>query len=305
MVAKRDISGILLLDKPTGLSSNAALQKVKRLFQAKKAGHTGSLDPLASGLLPICFGEATKFSQYLLDADKCYLATAQLGVTTTTGDAEGEVLNRAAVPALSAQQLQQLSTTFTGPLKQVPPMYSALKHQGTPLYKLARQGIDIDRPPRDVTIRALSLASGETREELVLQVHCSKGTYIRSLVEDIGQAIGCGAHVTQLRRVSAGPFQAQQMLTLEALQVAAERETLADCLLPIDAGLVGWPRVNLSESGCFYLTRGRAIVAPDAAQQGVVCLQNAAGEFFGLGEVQADGMLISKRLLKTQAPACA
>lgn len=210
---RRDVDGILIFDKPLGMSSNAALQKVRWLFNASKGGHTGSLDPLASGVLPLCLGEATKFSQYLLDADKTYITEARLGMTTSTGDAEGEVLEIKPCQVTLAE-VQALLPRFTGEIEQIPPMYSALKHDGQPLYKLARAGETVERKPRSVTIRQLTLL-GLEGDRLRLQVHCSKGTYIRTLVEDIGAALGCGAHVAELRRVQAGPFDLARAVTLE------------------------------------------------------------------------------------------
>ena len=219
---KRDVNGILLLDKPKGLSSNAALQQVKRLYCARKAGHTGSLDPLASGMLPICFGKATKMSQQWLNADKIYHVRAQLGIQTTTGDAEGSIVAEKAVPDLTPKIIEQTLNRFRGEIQQVPPMYSALKHQGQPLYKLARRGITIERLPRAVIIHHLSLLSYENHQ-LELQVHCSKGTYIRTLIEDIGEALHCGAHVVELRRLSVGNFSAEQMISLEQLLALGQR----------------------------------------------------------------------------------
>lgn len=212
--AKRRVDGILLLDKPEGMTSNRALQRVKHLFAARKAGHTGSLDPLATGLLPLCFGEATKVSGFLLEADKRYRVTCRLGITTTTGDREGEPLQRRPVPVLDDAAITAVLQRFIGRIEQVPPMYSALKHKGERLYHLARQGIEVERAPRAVTIHDLVLlARGE--EELELEVHCSKGTYVRTLCEDIGEALGCGAHVTALRRTALGPFVDVSMVTLE------------------------------------------------------------------------------------------
>ena len=213
---RRQVNGVLVLDKPRGMSSNQALQKVRWLLNAEKAGHTGSLDPLATGVLPLCFGEATKFSQYLLDADKGYETLAQLGVTTTTGDAEGEVLERRPV-ALTAEQIEAALQEFRGPIQQIPPMYSALKKDGQPLYKLARAGEVVEREARSVTIARLELLAWHG-EQLRLAVDCSKGTYIRTLVEDLGQQLGCGAHVAELRRTQAGPFDLSQTVTLETLE---------------------------------------------------------------------------------------
>ncbi|MFC3149471.1 tRNA pseudouridine(55) synthase TruB [Litoribrevibacter euphylliae] len=250
------INGVVLLDKPKGLSSNQALQKVRWLYQAKKAGHTGALDPLATGLLPICLGEATKFSQFLLDADKAYITRAKLGQTTTTEDAEGEVVETRLVPELNAETVEQVLQEFRGPIKQVPPMYSALKRDGQPLYKLAREGKVIDIEPRSVEIKSLELVAIED-DELILNVTCTKGTYIRSLVRDIGEALGCGAHVKELRRTKTGPFVLDQCLILEALEspdVRGEALRLADC------GLGQMPIAELNAGQVENVLMGRQIL---------------------------------------------
>mgnify|MGYP002652309260 CR=1 FL=1 len=218
-IQRRPLHGVLLLDKPLGLSSNDALQRAKRLLRAEKAGHTGTLDPLATGVLPLCFGAATKFSGLHLDADKTYEATLQLGVTTTTGDAEGEVTERRAVPAITPEQLEAVRQRFLGRITQVPPMHSALKKDGKALYEYARAGIEVERAPREVEIHALNLALAQVDQAqaaIKIEVTCSKGTYIRTLGEDIGQALGCGGHLTRLRRTATGPFVAAQCTTLPA-----------------------------------------------------------------------------------------
>ncbi|EJT84802.1 tRNA pseudouridine synthase B [Pseudomonas putida S11] len=239
---RRNVSGIILLDKPLGFTSNAALQKVRWLLNAEKAGHTGSLDPLATGVLPLCFGEATKFSQYLLDSDKGYETVMQMGQTTNTGDAEGEVLQTREV-TVGRADIEALLPRFRGQISQIPPMYSALKRDGQPLYKLARAGEVVEREARSVTIGRLELLECEgTRARL--SVGCSKGTYIRTLVEDIGEALGCGAYVAELRRTQAGPFALAQTVTLEELEQAhAEggNEALDRFLMPLDSGLQDWP----------------------------------------------------------------
>lgn len=237
------INGIVLLDKPKGLSSNQALQKVRWLYTAKKAGHTGALDPLATGLLPVCLGEATKFSQFLLDADKTYITRAKLGQTTTTEDAEGEVVEDRPIPELTESIVEKALAEFCGPIDQVPPMYSALKRDGQPLYKLARQGKVVDIEPRRVTIKTLKLLRIED-EHLELEVSCTKGTYIRSLVRDIGEALGCGAHVEELRRTATGPFKIEDALTLDDLQ---SEQIRVDALLKSDTGLDDMPAVYLDE----------------------------------------------------------
>ena len=214
---KADLFGVLVVDKPAGISSNDAVQQAKRLFGAQKVGHTGSLDPLATGVLPLCFGEATKFSQFLLDADKKYWARIRLGVTTETGDADGEVISEADASGVTAAQVVEALKTFVGEIEQIPSMYSALKHQGQPLYKLARQGIEVERAPRKVTIYSAEMLN-ITGSEIELLVHCSKGTYIRSLAEDLGAALGCGGHVSGLRRLAAGPYQEEQAVSFEQLK---------------------------------------------------------------------------------------
>jgi len=256
----RPVHGILLLDKATGCSSNHALQQIKRLFDARKAGHTGSLDPLATGMLPICFGEATKLSQYLLEADKSYITGARLGSTTTTADAEGDVLEQRIVPAdLTAQQIQEIANRFVGAIDQVPPMYSALKVDGQRLYRLAREGKTVERKARRVTthsIQVLHLEDGL----VAMEVHCSKGTYIRTLVEDIGEALGCGAHVESLRRTTVSPFTHQTMHSFTALE-AQPSSSLDDLLLPPDAMLTHLPRCELPIAMAGLFTHGQPVPA--------------------------------------------
>lgn len=296
---RRAVNGILLLDKPEGLTSNAALQIVKRLFAAEKAGHTGSLDPLASGMLPLCFGEATKFSQHLLDADKYYQVTAHLGITTTTGDREGEILSNVPPPLLNSEQLNSIFQQFLGQIEQVPSMYSALKHQGQPLYKLARKGIEIERQPRSVTIHDLRLIDIDS-PSFSFEVRCSKGTYIRSLVEDMGKMIGCGAHVSRLHRQEAGPFKASQMYSLDQLNHIKEKgqASLDALLLPIDAALEHWPNVSVSEAAFYYLRQGQTVILPYAPDSGWMRLTRRNGEFLGIAEVLADGKVAPRRMVQ-------
>ncbi len=295
----RHINGILLLDKPINITANFALQAVKRLYAAKKAGHTGSLDPLATGMLPICFGEATKFSQFLLDSDKRYWVIAQLGVKTTTGDAEGDVVAQRPVLEYSASQLEATFDKFRGDIEQVPSMYSALKHQGRPLYELARQGITIERAARPVHIYDLKLLD-RTLDTLILDITCSKGTYIRTLVEDIGEVLGCGAHVHTLRRLNAGPYQEQQMITLpqlESLAQTGDYSALDACLLPIDTAITGWPLMTVSEAAFYYLRRGQPVILPHAPTSGWVRLNLHDGKFLGVGEILDDGRVAPRRLV--------
>jgi tRNA pseudouridine55 synthase len=293
----RPISGILLLDKPIGLSSNQALQRVKYLFDARKAGHTGSLDPLADGMLPICFGDATKLSAFLLDADKHYRFRVRLGETTTTGDAEGEVVATCEVPPLTAGDIGRVLESFRGEIEQLPPMYSALKHQGKRLYELARQGIEVAREPRRILIRHLTLESVEL-PDFELQVHCSKGTYVRTLAEDIGERLGCGAHVVALRRTGVGPYSSYRMYTMGEIESAAEagREALDRLLLPIDTALGDWPAVSVGADSEFYLKQGQPVLVPKAPTSGWVRI--FAGErFIAVGEVQDDGRIAPRRLM--------
>lgn len=297
---KRPVDGILLLDKPAGMTSNKALQEVKHLMQAEKAGHTGSLDPLATGLLPICLGEASKFSQYLLDADKVYRARMRLGQKTTTADAEGEIIAEAPVPVLDAAAIEAVLARFRGDISQVPSMYSALKKDGRPLYELARKGLEVERAARPVSIYWLELLAAEA-ESWDIEVACSKGTYVRNLVEDIGDAIGCGAHVSALRRLDVGPFRQEQMVSLDAVRaaVAAGGPAGADSLLlPAWAGLEGLPQVEISETAAYYLLQGQPVRVPSAPTEGLVLAFEAGGRFLGLTEVADDGRLAPKRLIR-------
>ncbi len=295
----RDVSGILLLDKPAGLTSNAALQRVKYLYRAAKAGHTGSLDPLATGLLPLCFGMATKFSIFLLDADKHYRVRVRLGQTTTTADAEGEIVATAPTEGLTESDLQAALAHFRGPISQTPPMYSAVKHQGQRLYKLARQGIEVERQSRSVTIFAITLRVLEL-PHCEIDVHCSKGTYVRSLAEDIGKRLGCGGHVAALRRTGVGPFLEGKpdFVTMADVEQAAEQGPAAlDVLLrPLDSALDHWPALRLSADAAFYLRQGQPVLVPQAPLTGLVRLYDPSRHFIGVGEVLDDGRVQPKRL---------
>ncbi len=290
---RRALHGVLLLDKPLGWTSNDALQKCKGLLRALKGGHTGTLDPLATGLLPLCFGAATKFSQVSLDADKRYRATLCLGRRTSTGDREGEVLEERPV-ATDAAAVAAACGRFIGAQDQVPPMHSALKHQGRALYEYARAGVEVERAPRRVTIHAIDIVHWQ-HDELVLDVSCTKGTYIRTLAEDIGQALGCGAHLSALRRTGCGPLDLAQATTLEALQALSEAEREAQ-LLPADVLLAGWPEVclNESEAGRFLTGLRRRVALADAPAVRVYASQPPA--FLGTAHITA-GELIADRLL--------
>jgi tRNA pseudouridine55 synthase len=296
----RNINGVLLLDKPEGMTSNKALQEIKFLYKAAKAGHTGSLDPLATGLLPICLGEATKLSAFLLDADKHYRVKVKLGETTTTADAEGEVVARADPSGVSEENIRAVLAEFQGEQQQLPPMYSAVKHQGERLYKLARQGIEVEREPRTIQIYALDLLGFEL-PEFEMDVHCSKGTYVRTLAEDIGKRLGCGAYVSGLRRTGVGPYGDDAMLTLEQVQEAfGEKrfEEMDNWLLPLESALSNWPEVALTADAAFYMKQGQAIQVPNAPTSGWVRLYANKTEFLGVGQILDDGRVAPKRLMQ-------
>lgn len=294
----QNIHGVLLLDKPEGISSNSALQRVKRLYQARKAGHTGSLDPIATGLLPICLGEATKLSRFLLETDKRYEVVCRLGVRTTTGDAEGEVMETCPVKKLEPEGIAKLLDSFLGPQAQVPPMYSAIKHQGQPLYKLARQGIEVEREPRQVIIHTIKL-TGLEEDQFRLEVFCSKGTYIRTLAEDIGRSLGCGAHVIALRRTQVGYFDVSGAVSLDCLEKLArtEAEVLHGLLVPLEQILADWPAVDLLADAAHYLRQGQSVRVSQAPGKGWVRLIERHKGFFGVGQVMEDGRIAPRRLV--------
>lgn len=297
-VQRRPVHGLLLLDKPLGLSSNQALQKVRWLLRAEKGGHTGTLDPLASGVLPIALGAATKFSGLHLDADKTYHATLTLGITTSTGDAEGEVVAQHAVPPLDAATLQALRARFLGRIAQVPPMHSALKKDGKALYEYARAGIEVERAARAVEIAELALAparDGEGRAALDIRVRCSKGTYIRTLGEDLGAALGCGGHLSALRRVATGPFGIDQCITLDALEALDESQRLTR-LLPPEALLAGHATVELAPDDAGRFLSGQRRRGPWPDQERVAVFGTAPRALLGSAHVKA-GELIPGRLL--------
>ncbi|WP_410210706.1 tRNA pseudouridine(55) synthase TruB [Aquirhabdus sp.] len=292
-IARRAVSGVFLLNKPQGHSSNGILQKVRWLYRAQKAGHTGALDPLATGLLPICLGEATKFSHYLLDSDKTYQTIVKLGATTTTGDEEGEIVQEFAIPPLNDALIESVLAQFRGPIMQVPPMYSALKKDGRPLYELARQGIEIDRPARPVTIFNLELNAFDATT-LTLTVKCSKGTYIRTLAEDIGAALGCGGHVAKLHRIQTASFVLDEHNTIEYLE--SLDETARDALLlPTYAAVEYLPRIDLSLDEAIFFSRGQAINAGNVPQGETLAFEN--GRFLGLGIVDKFRTLHPKRVV--------
>lgn len=305
----RDINGIIVLDKAQGMSSNACLQEAKRLLNANKAGHTGSLDPLATGVLPLCFGEATKISQFLLDSDKRYRTRVKLGQRTDTADSEGNVISEGDVSAVTREAIDGLLPRFTGRIMQLPPMYSALKHQGTPLYKLARAGQHVEREPRPVTIYSLTLTDFQVLEgsvEIELEIHCSKGTYVRTIADDIGQALGCGGHVTVLRRLQAGAFKESDCVTIAALRELKESAMAAgeaDIFAALDSFLIGadkavedLPAVVLPEMTAGFIKQGQPVMVRHLPAEGLVRLYEE-NEFIGIGAILDDGRVAPRRLM--------
>nr|WP_007673143.1 tRNA pseudouridine(55) synthase TruB [Cronobacter condimenti]ALB61404.1 tRNA pseudouridine synthase B [Cronobacter condimenti 1330]CCJ72770.1 tRNA pseudouridine synthase B \ len=301
----RDVHGVLLLDKPQGLSSNDALQKVKRLYNANRAGHTGALDPLATGMLPICLGEATKFSQYLLDSDKRYRVIARLGQRTDTSDADGTVVEERPV-TFSPQDLQDALECFRGDTLQIPTMFSALKYQGKPLYEYARQGIEVPREARPITVYELLFIRHEGNE-LELEVHCSKGTYIRTIIDDLGEKLGCGAHVTYLRRLTVSKYPLERMVTLEQLNTLLEEaqqkaiapsDLLDPLLMPMDSPASDYPLVNLPLTSSVYFKNGNPVRTSDAPSEGLVRVTEGDTEkFIGMGEIDSEGRVAPRRLV--------
>jgi len=292
------INGIFLLDKPLHLTSNQALQRVKHLFRAKKAGHTGSLDPLATGMLPICFGEATKFSQFLLESDKRYQVKARLGIKTTTGDAEGKIISEKPVSDVTLGRIKKILKSFLGEIQQVPPMFSAIKHQGKPLYELARQGIDIERASRKVTIHHLHLLRYH-QDELEIDIHCSKGTYVRTIIEDIGEELNCGGHVTMLRRLHVFPYENSEMLMLNSLEEMVKQSlSLQKYLLPVETAVQSFPEVLLSTSAVFYIRQGQSVKVSNLnAETGFVRMYTQDRNFLGVGEIVEDSRVVPRRLV--------
>jgi tRNA pseudouridine55 synthase len=290
------LDGILLINKPLGISSNKALQKVKHMFGAKKAGHTGSLDPLATGMLPVCFGEATKISQYLLDADKCYTTTGLLGIKTSTADSEGEILSKVEKYSITQSQLEGVLSQYRGNIKQVPSMFSALKHKGTPLYRLARKGIEIERKARDISIAQLNLDEFDGAH-FSLTVACSKGTYIRNLVEDIGESLSVGAHVVRLHRLYTSGFQDMPMYSIEELEAMTLMQKL-ECLIPMDKAVVYLPSVTLLDNEVVAIRQGKEVIKKmEIGHTQCVRLYDEKSQFIGLGEYILNGVLKAKRLV--------
>ena len=310
----RPLNAVFILDKPHGLSSNAALQRTRRLFNAQKAGHTGSLDPMATGVLPICFGESTKFTQWGLDADKAYIARVRLGVTTRTGDAEGEILGNTDASHINAQDVEKVLDRFRGSIEQIPSMFSALKYKGTPLYELARKGIEVEREPREVSIYHLEMHDFQRAEyvEFNLEVQCSKGTYVRTLAEDIGLALGVGAHLVALRRTAAGPFRLDQAKTLDDLEKIRGdgAPELLDCfLLPADATIEHLSRVEIDSQSADFFYMGQSVMVPGiykipacegsrfVEETDIVRVVSDTGDFLGVGEVTDDSRVQPKRVV--------
>lgn len=295
----RDVSGVIVLDKPAGMSSNDAVQRVKRQFAARKVGHTGSLDPLATGVLPLCLGEATKFSQYLLNSDKRYVAEIRLGVSTDSGDAEGEVLEERDPSGIDRACIDAALDAFRGAIEQVPSMFSAVKHHGKPLYKLARQGIEIEREARPITVYTNVIVAFEDAR-LTLDIHCSKGTYVRTIAHDLGEALGCGAHVDALRRTQAGPYCEADLATFEDIEQAWDEHRLDDLLRPVASTVGQWPEVVLTGAPAFYLKQGQPVLVPHAPTTGWVRLVEGTdddGQFIGVGEILDDGRVAPRRLI--------
>ena len=293
------VNGLLLLNKPAGITSNQALQKVKRLLGAKKAGHTGSLDPAATGMLPLCFGEATKVCAYLLEADKTYRVTVRLGVATDTGDGDGEITETAAVPDLARSQWERVLNQFLGESEQVPPMYSALKQDGKRLYELARNGQVVDRAARSIRIDDISLLE-ISGNRLVFRVHCSKGTYVRTLVEDLAKVAGTVAHTGRLHRETVGNFQAEDMLDLPGAERVAEDgpEALRARLLPADCALSSWPDCHISAADAERFCRGQAITVAVGGAEGLVRVYAGEDRFLGVGELGSGAMLAPRRIFR-------
>lgn len=294
----RNISGIVVLDKANGLSSNAALQEVKRLYEANKAGHAGSLDPLATGVLPVCLGEATKVSQFLLDSDKRYRTRIKLGIRTDTGDSEGSIIERNEGISISRKAIERALTKFKGEVEQVPPMHSAIKMNGVPLYKLARKGITVEREPRLVTLYQICLVEF-VNSELELEISCSKGTYIRTIADDLGQELGCGAHVIELRRTQAGVFTEKDSISAEELVLEKENrglDKIDQFLIPMDRAIQDLPEVNLPSITASHVKNGQAVLVRHLPKNGLVRMYEDE-QFIGIGSIDDDGKVAPRRLI--------
>ena len=295
----RKVDGVIALDKPKGVSSNDCVQRVKRLFAARKVGHTGSLDPLATGVLPLCLGEATKFSQFLLESDKRYYAEVRLGVATDSGDADGETIAERPIAGVTRRRIDRALDAFRGEIEQVPSMFSAVKHRGQPLYKLARQGIEVERDARPVTVYGNEVVDF-AGDVLKLNIHCSKGTYVRTIAHDLGEVLGCGAHVFALRRTMAGPYGEADLVTFEQLEERRDAHQLDSLLRPVATAVGQWPQVELGAAPAFYLKQGQPVLVPHSPTRGLVRLVEQTeddGRFIGIGEILDDGRVAPRRLI--------
>ena len=295
----RDLSGVVVLDKPRDMTSSDAVQHVKSSFNARKVGHTGSLDPLATGVLPLCFGEATKFSRFLLTSDKKYWVKLKLGIRTASGDADGDVVEERSTDGVTQDRIQHALESFRGEIDQIPSMYSAIKYRGKPLYKYARQGVEIERESRRINVYSIELSTF-SGSEMTLRVHCSKGTYVRTIVDDLGEQLGCGAHVVELRRLMAGPFKESDMVTFEEIETARADGRLDELLAPISSAVSQWPAVRLSAASAYYIRQGQPVLVPHAPSEGWVQLRESCSNdewFLGMGEIMEDGRVAPRRLI--------
>ena len=295
----RDLSGVVVLDKPRDMTSSDAVQHVKSSFNARKVGHTGSLDPLATGVLPLCFGEATKFSRFLLTSDKKYWVKLKLGIRTASGDADGDVVEERSTDGVTQDRIQHALESFRGEIDQIPSMYSAIKYRGKPLYKYARQGVEIERESRRINVYSIELSTF-SGSEMTLHVHCSKGTYVRTIVDDLGEQLGCGAHVVELRRLMAGPFTESDMVTFEEIETARVDGRLDELLAPISSAVSQWPAVRLSATSAYYIRQGQPVLVPHAPSEGWVQLRESCSNdewFLGMGEIMEDGRVAPRRLI--------
>ena len=295
----RDVSGVIVLDKPRGMTSSTAVQRVKSLFGARKVGHTGSLDPLATGVLPLCFGEATKFSRFLLTSDKKYWVKLKLGIRTASGDSDAVTVETRSTVDVTKDRVRQALESFRGEIDQIPSMYSAIKYQGKPLYKYAREGIEVERESRRITVYSIELLTF-LGSEMTLQVHCSKGTYVRTIADDLGEQLECGAHVVELRRLMAGPFKEADLVTLGEIENARAEGQLEPWLAPGSRAVSQWPTVRLNEASAYYLRQGQPVLVPHAPAEGWVQLRESCSNddwFLGMGEIMEDGRIAPRRLI--------
>ncbi|MDC0238225.1 tRNA pseudouridine(55) synthase TruB [Gammaproteobacteria bacterium] len=295
----RDVSGVIVLDKPRGMTSSTAVQRVKSLFGARKVGHTGSLDPLATGVLPLCFGEATKFSRFLLTSDKKYWVKLKLGIRTASGDSDAVTVETRSTVDVTKDRVRQALESFRGEIDQIPSMYSAIKYQGKPLYKYAREGVEVERESRRITVYSIELLTF-LGSEMTLQVHCSKGTYVRTIADDLGEQLECGAHVVELRRLMAGPFKEADLVTLGEIENARAEGQLETLLAPVSSAVSQWPTVRLNEASAYYLRQGQPVLVPHAPAEGWVQLRESCSNddwFLGMGEIMEDGRIAPRRLI--------